>query len=354
MDQQTLKTFIQQRNDQLKETLPKIEYIVKTPFYLRRNVRVVRRLSAFGVTFGLSYAVQMLPDYDIGLPRFLHHHHHFVHRLLYYLAACPLLLLFCTLLGNYIIARYPNILISHQDTRQLYSLDRLIEPSLERYRLRYRNSSQSPSPSTLSPAPTANQEPHHQQENFPKQHSKSSSSTHRAPIAIEPAFSNLDPQLQSLILEYKLINAVVFAYLPNSYNLYKFPEWRNNSKLVLPPSLLKKQQHDQSKLVRRFVPIHNTEPLLSSISPPHPVVLEHIDQNLFASLASNSSTLKLTAKPLRHRHFLQIKNMINKGLYGYLPPHAFIRPLTLDDLDQCAELEASGFTPEQRASRETV
>lgn len=40
--------------------------------------------------------------------------------------------------------------------------------------------------------------------------------------------------------------------------------------------------------------------------------------------------------------------------FGTLPSHAYIRPLTAQDLDQCVELEAASFPPEQRASREKV
>ena len=34
------------------------------------------------------------------------------------------------------------------------------------------------------------------------------------------------------------------------------------------------------------------------------------------------------------------------------PPNLSIRPLTIQDIDQCVELEAKGFPPEERCSRE--
>ena len=55
-----------------------------------------------------------------------------------------------------------------------------------------------------------------------------------------------------------------------------------------------------------------------------------------------SSTLFFTHPP----NFILFPTMSD------FPPNLSIRPLTIQDIDQCVELEAKGFPPEERCSRE--
>lgn len=343
MENPDLEALLIERQRLLMPVIDKLQHIHSTPIYARKNIYISQRLAYSVVLFGLSYMILALPrpeklflqslDIHGGLIssvllsyQYLYKYLRFLSPVFFYASFIPLIILVLVLFGNYFVLRHPDLTVSTEVIKTSYKLDRLIELFLETYRNSF---SQNDTQSSLAPKNKAN----------------------TATIVVEPAFECLTPTLKLLIFKYKCINSLLSAYLVNSSNPFKFPQWRHNKQIAA--SLMKKKVDYQ--LVRKYVPIPNTNPLPTSTSPPHPVILQSVSPDILEIVNPRASNMATnSAKSLKHRAFSQVKAMGSKGLYGKLPQHAYIRPLGLKDIDQCVELENAGHPANQRASKEQV
>lgn len=337
MENPDLESLLLERQRLLMPVVMKLHYLHSTKIYRRRNVHIVWRLSHCALLVLFSYLSTLLapnPVFSSTTTNFWDTLYRrssalqvYLPPTLFYLSFVPLIALLFVLLGNYLVRNHPDIVIASATTQTAYKLDRLIELFLEPYR----------NPSSSSPPPPFK--------------TKTNNHNSKASILVEPAFDCLNPRLRRRIFIYKCINSLLSIYLSNSVNLFKFPQWHYNRQIAA--SLIKKSS--SNTIVRKYIPVPNTDPLPTSTSPPHPVVLKPVDPDILAIIDPSTKKPSITAaKSLRHRAFVQIKAMNSKGLFGQLPKHAYIRPLRAEDLDQCLALETAGFPPEHRASKEKL
>lgn len=314
-----------------EEILPKIIYIRNTTFYARNNIKkLIEPLVSSAIYLSVVYYLIFIASSSSSSSSAGFFASITSTRTVSSFFRLPVVV-FCCLIGSFLLTRLayifvllavrlslnfilqlkPELAIDTRSTsfRLVYKIDLLIEPFIQNYRF-------SRSPGVTSSIP--------------------SSSVVSRPLASKTLAAKEDA---ALISKHLALNRTLYLVFPNYISIREALSTIADPEVDLYLEGVTAEFSGKSKVAKLVTTTTSSSSTTTTTTT--------------TSRAPISNTLrKFINYKKKNKTNAYIKYII--GMTKELPVHAYIRPLTISDLDQVEALETEGFPPAERASREKV